>query len=79
MFFVGLNDGTWVPCGPKQRGAVQTTMQDLAARGLAAKVIILICVAIKFVPACTSIYLSLLNNVTNQVLCRLIRQPCLRI
>lgn len=39
MFFVGLNDGTWVPCGPKQRGAVQTTMQDLAARGLAAKVL----------------------------------------
>ncbi|KAL8094266.1 protein SUPPRESSOR OF K(+) TRANSPORT GROWTH DEFECT 1-like isoform X1 [Apium graveolens] len=39
MFFVGLNDGTWVPCGPKQRGAVQTTMQDLAARGLAAKIV----------------------------------------
>lgn len=38
MFFVGLNDGTWVPCGPKQKGAVQTTMQDLAARGLASKV-----------------------------------------
>lgn len=79
MFFVGLNDGTWVPCGPKQRGAVQTTMQDLAAQGLAAKVIILICVAIEFVPACTLIYLSLLNNVRNQVLCQLIRQPFLRI
>ncbi|KAK1354603.1 protein SUPPRESSOR OF K(+) TRANSPORT GROWTH DEFECT 1 [Heracleum sosnowskyi] len=39
MFFVGLNDGTWVPCGPKQRGAVQTTMQDLAARGLASKIV----------------------------------------
>lgn len=79
MFFVGLNDGTWVPCGPKQRGAVQTTMQDLAARGLASKVILLICVATKLVPACTSIYLSPLNIVRNQVPCQLIGQPFLRI
>ncbi|KAJ0502940.1 putative vesicle-fusing ATPase [Helianthus annuus] len=38
MFFVNTNDGLWVPCGPKQPGAVQTTMQDLAAKGLAAKI-----------------------------------------
>ncbi|KAH7438613.1 hypothetical protein KP509_04G022900 [Ceratopteris richardii] len=29
----------WVPCGPRQRGAVQTTMQELAASGLAAKIL----------------------------------------
>ena len=28
----------WMPCGPRQRGAVQTTMEELAAKGLAAKV-----------------------------------------
>lgn len=27
-----------MPCGPKQPGAVQTTMQELAAEGLASKV-----------------------------------------
>ena len=29
----------WIPCGPRQAGAVQTTMQELAAEGLAAKVL----------------------------------------
>lgn len=38
MFFVNTHDDLWVPCGPKQRGAVQITMQDLAAKGLAAKI-----------------------------------------
>lgn len=38
MFFVNTNDGLWVPCGPKQPGAVQITMQELAAKGLASKV-----------------------------------------
>lgn len=38
MSFVNTHDGLWVPCGAKQRGAVQTTMQELAAKGLAAKV-----------------------------------------
>lgn len=28
----------WMPCGPKQQGAVQITMQELAGQGLAAKV-----------------------------------------
>lgn len=38
MFFLKRNDDTWVPCGPKQPGAVQITMQELAAQGLASKV-----------------------------------------
>ncbi|KAJ0612616.1 putative vesicle-fusing ATPase [Helianthus annuus] len=38
MFFVNTHDDLWVPCGSKQRGAVQTTMQELAAKGLAAKI-----------------------------------------
>lgn len=38
MFFIKTSDNMWVPCGPKQRGAVQTTMQELAAKGLASKV-----------------------------------------
>lgn len=29
----------WMPCGPRQRGGIQTTMQDLAAKGLAAKIL----------------------------------------
>ena len=40
MFFVKTNDGMWVPCGPKQPGAVQTTMQELAAKGLASQVLL---------------------------------------
>lgn len=38
MFFTKTPNGMWMPCGPKQPGAVQTTMQDLAAKGLAAQV-----------------------------------------
>ncbi|KAE9463372.1 hypothetical protein C3L33_04714, partial [Rhododendron williamsianum] len=38
MFFVKTPSDTWIPCGPKQPGAVQTTMQDLAAEGLASKI-----------------------------------------
>ncbi|CAN8285635.1 unnamed protein product [Cochlearia groenlandica] len=39
MFFYKARDGTWIPCGPRQPGAIQTTMQDLAAKGLAEKII----------------------------------------
>lgn len=38
MFFIKTSNGMWMPCGPKQQGAVQTTMQALAAEGLASKV-----------------------------------------
>jgi len=38
MFFFKSPEGMWIPCGPKQHGAVQTTMQDLATKGLASKV-----------------------------------------
>lgn len=38
MFFFKTPDGMWVPCGPKQQGAVQITMQELAGKGLASKV-----------------------------------------
>jgi hypothetical protein len=38
MFFFKADGGMWTPCGPKQPGAVQTTMQELAAKGLAAQV-----------------------------------------
>ncbi|XP_009148083.1 protein SUPPRESSOR OF K(+) TRANSPORT GROWTH DEFECT 1 [Brassica rapa] len=39
MFFFKSADGTWMPCGPKQSGAIQITMQDLAEKGLAEKII----------------------------------------
>lgn len=39
MFFYKTKDDVWVPCGPRQPGAIQTTMQDLAAEGLAAKIV----------------------------------------
>ncbi|CAH8263904.1 unnamed protein product [Arabidopsis lyrata] len=39
MFFFKSPDGTWMPCGPRHPGAIQTTMQDLAAKGLAEKII----------------------------------------
>ncbi|KAG6570479.1 Protein SUPPRESSOR OF K(+) TRANSPORT GROWTH DEFECT 1, partial [Cucurbita argyrosperma subsp. sororia] len=39
MFFIKTPDGMWVPCGPKQQGAVQITMQKLAAKGLASKIL----------------------------------------
>lgn len=38
-FFIKTSDGLWVPCGPRQPGAIQTNMQELAAKGLASKVI----------------------------------------
>lgn len=38
MFFIKASNEMWMPCGPKQRGAVQTTMEELAAQGLASKV-----------------------------------------
>lgn len=37
-FFIKTRDGLWVPCGPRQPGAIQTNMQELAAKGLASKV-----------------------------------------
>ena len=39
MFFIKTQEGLWVPCGPKQPGAVQITMQELAAQGLGEKVV----------------------------------------
>ena len=48
MFFYKTKDDVWVPCGPRQPGAVQTTMQDLAAKGLAAKV----CAEFKHLKCC---------------------------
>ncbi|KAL6967034.1 Vacuolar protein sorting-associated protein 4B [Sarracenia purpurea var. burkii] len=39
MYFINTSDDTWMPCGSKQPGAVQTTMQDLATEGLASKII----------------------------------------
>ncbi|KAL8151138.1 hypothetical protein V2J09_020946 [Rumex salicifolius] len=39
MFFFKTKDGMWVPCGPRQPGAVQTTMQDLASQGLASQIL----------------------------------------
>lgn len=38
MFFVRADNGAWMPCGPKRSGAVQITMQELAAKGLAAQI-----------------------------------------
>lgn len=42
MHFMVVNTSEgemWVPCGPRQAGAIETTMQELAMRGLASKVI----------------------------------------
>ncbi|KAL1201895.1 Protein SUPPRESSOR OF K(+) TRANSPORT GROWTH DEFECT 1 [Cardamine amara subsp. amara] len=39
MYFFKAPDGTWMPCGPKKSGAIQITMQDLAAKGLGEKII----------------------------------------
>nr|CAB3472273.1 unnamed protein product [Digitaria exilis] len=39
MFFFKADGDMWMPCGPKQPGAVQTTMQELASKGLAAKIL----------------------------------------
>ncbi|KAL4295864.1 hypothetical protein GQ457_12G027470 [Hibiscus cannabinus] len=38
MFFFKTPNDMWIPCGPKQSGAVQITMQELAAKGLAAQI-----------------------------------------
>lgn len=38
MFFYKNSDNMFIPCGPKQPGAVQITMQELAAQGLASQV-----------------------------------------
>ncbi|KAG5052426.1 hypothetical protein JHK87_004624 [Glycine soja] len=37
MFFFKNPEGMWIPCGPKQQGAIQTSMQELAAKGLGFK------------------------------------------
>lgn len=37
-FFIKTSDGLWVPCGPRQPGAIETNMQELAAKGLASKI-----------------------------------------
>ncbi|KAF1886620.1 hypothetical protein Lal_00045853 [Lupinus albus] len=39
MFFFKSSEGMWIPCGPKQQGAVQITMQELAVKGLASKIL----------------------------------------
>ncbi|KAG9453635.1 hypothetical protein H6P81_006539 [Aristolochia fimbriata] len=39
MFFVKTSNDMWVPCGPKHPGSVQTTMQDLATKGLASMIL----------------------------------------
>ncbi|WKA01402.1 hypothetical protein VitviT2T_019684 [Vitis vinifera] len=38
-YFVKTSNGIWVPCGPTQRGAVQVTLQELEAQGLASKIL----------------------------------------
>ncbi|KAJ8551516.1 hypothetical protein K7X08_021531 [Anisodus acutangulus] len=37
-FFIKTSDGLWVPCGPRQPGAVQTNMTELAEKCLASKI-----------------------------------------
>ncbi|PKI40531.1 hypothetical protein CRG98_039091 [Punica granatum] len=39
MFFIKTPNDLWVPCGPKQSGAVQISMQELAAQGEASKIL----------------------------------------
>ncbi|XP_076909753.1 protein SUPPRESSOR OF K(+) TRANSPORT GROWTH DEFECT 1-like [Bidens hawaiensis] len=39
VFFIKKSDDTWVPCGPRHPGAIEITMQDLATRGEASKII----------------------------------------
>ncbi|KAE8700211.1 Protein SUPPRESSOR OF K(+) TRANSPORT GROWTH DEFECT 1 [Hibiscus syriacus] len=39
MFFYKTPNDMWMPCGPKQPGAVQITMQELAVKGLAAQIL----------------------------------------
>ncbi|CAL9190069.1 unnamed protein product [Musa hybrid cultivar] len=46
MHFHKSGDSLWLPCGLRHPGAIQTTLQELAAKGLAAKVHVKSCVAI---------------------------------
>lgn len=39
MYFFKTDGDMWMPCGSKQPGAVQTTMQDLASKGLASQIL----------------------------------------
>ncbi|KAL2344566.1 hypothetical protein Fmac_005851 [Flemingia macrophylla] len=39
MFFFKNPEGMWIPCGPKQKGTVPTTMQELTAKGLASQIL----------------------------------------
>lgn len=39
MFFIKTPEDTWVPCGPRHPGAIEITMQDLAAQGQAEKIL----------------------------------------
>ncbi|KAF7820366.1 protein SUPPRESSOR OF K(+) TRANSPORT GROWTH DEFECT 1-like [Senna tora] len=38
-FFRQTSDGMWVPCEPNQRGAVNISLQELDAQGLASKIV----------------------------------------
>ncbi|EYU36954.1 hypothetical protein ABFS83_04G209700 [Erythranthe nasuta] len=38
MYFFKTSSGIWIPCGPKQQGAIQITMEELDAQGLASKI-----------------------------------------
>ncbi|GLU19206.1 hypothetical protein SLE2022_354680 [Rubroshorea leprosula] len=40
MFFLKMANDMWMPCDPKELGAVRTTMQELATKGLAAKILL---------------------------------------
>ncbi|XP_074565273.1 protein SUPPRESSOR OF K(+) TRANSPORT GROWTH DEFECT 1-like [Curcuma longa] len=39
MHFYKTSEGMWLPCGPRHPGAIQITLQDLAAKGLADKIL----------------------------------------
>ncbi|CAD5177792.1 unnamed protein product [Musa acuminata subsp. malaccensis] len=39
MHFHKSGDSMWLPCGPRHPGSIQTTLQELAAKGLAAKIL----------------------------------------
>uniref|UniRef100_A0A453DVN2 Vesicle-fusing ATPase n=5 Tax=Triticinae TaxID=1648030 RepID=A0A453DVN2_AEGTS len=39
MYFFKTDGDMWMPCGSKQPGAVQTTMQELASKGLASQIL----------------------------------------
>lgn len=46
MHFFKTRNGMWVPCGPKQQGAVQITIQELEAQGLASQVLQLVLIGL---------------------------------